>query len=89
MEKPLEDLSVSSLNNLLNAEIRQFIIALDHSSTDDLERMKLRLKEIYNLINVKEKAEMIPLKWGKNSTQPVANSQPDLTDGFLSNAQTA
>ena len=88
MEKPLEDLSISALRNLLITEVNKFIIALDHGSTGELQLMKLHLRKIYDLILLREKSE-IPLVWGKNSTLQHPNPRTDLTDEFLSEAQTA
>ena len=89
MEKALETLSASELRNLLITEVNKFIAALEHGSTDELQHMKLRLRKITDLITEKEKAEIIPLVWGKNSTQPPSNSQSDTTNESLSDAQTA
>lgn len=89
MEKALEDLSASTLKNLLNTEVRVFIAALDNGSTEDLQRMKLRLRRISDLITEKEKVDSIPLIWGRNSTNSTSNSQLDIRDGLTSDAQTA
>ena len=85
MEKALEELSASSLRNLLIEEVKKFIIALDNDPTDELERRKLHLRKIFNLITEKEKKEMIPLAWGKNSTNPRTNSPVDSTNESVSN----
>ncbi len=77
MEKTLEELSASALRNLLIEEVKRFIISLDYSSIEELQELKLHLKNIFDLITEKERLEMIPLTWGKNSTQPDANPQPD------------
>ena len=89
MEKALEDLSASTLKNLLNTEVRVFIAALDNGSTEDLQRMKLRLRRISDLITEKEKVDSIPLIWGRNSTNSTSNSQLDIRDSLTSDAQTA
>ncbi|HEY4286653.1 MAG TPA: hypothetical protein VGN00_06095 [Puia sp.] len=68
MEKALEEMSASALRNLLIEEVKKFIIALDIDSTEDLDRRKLKLRKIFNLISEKEKKENLPLIWGKNST---------------------
>jgi len=69
MEKALEELSASALRNLLIEEVKKFIVALDNDTTDELDRRKLRLRKIFNLIREKEQKEKIPLIWGKNSTK--------------------
>lgn len=89
MEKALEDLSVSTLKNSLNAEVRIFIAALDHGSTEDLQRMKLRLRRISDLITEKEKVDSIPLVWGNNSAKTTSNSTFDASDELGSEAQSA
>ena len=86
MEKALEDQSTSTLKNLLNSEVRVFIVALDNGSTEDLQCMKLRLKKISDLISEKEKAESIPLVWGRNSTKPTSNSNLGISDEIVSEA---
>jgi hypothetical protein len=67
MEKALEELSASTLHNLLIEEVNRFIVCLDKDTTEELEQMKARLREIYDLISIKEKEEASPLVWGKNS----------------------
>ena len=71
MEKALEELSASALRNLLIEEVKKFIIALDNDPTDELDRKKLHLRKIFNLITEKEKKEKIPLVWGKNAAKPL------------------
>ena len=67
MEKPLEDLSASSLRNLLIEEVKAFVKCLDSSATQELEEKRKRLILIFHLITEKEKMETMPLVWGKNS----------------------
>lgn len=69
MKKALKDLSASTLRHLLIEEINKFIICLDTGSTEELQQLKLQLREILDLLNEKEKKEMAPLVWGKNSTK--------------------
>jgi len=69
MKKPLKDLSASILRHLLIEEINKFIICLDTGSTEELQQMKTQLREILDLLNEKEKKEMAPLAWGKNSSK--------------------
>ena len=69
MEKALKELSASTLRRLLIEEVNKFISCLDNGSTEELQQMKLRLKEIFNLLAEKELIEMSPLIWGKNSTK--------------------
>lgn len=84
MEKTLEELSASALRNLLIEEVKKFIVALDNDTTDELDRRKLHLRKIFNLITEKEKKEKIPLIWGKNSTNPNAKDVVlDLKDGSM------
>jgi hypothetical protein len=85
MEKALEELSASNLRNLLIEEVKKFIIALDNDPTHELERRKVYLRKIFVLITEKEKKEMIPLVWGKNSTNPRTSSQVDSTNESVSN----
>lgn len=66
MEKTLSDLSASTLRRLLIEDVRKFINALDNGSTEELEEIKRRLREIFRLLEEKERHE-IPLAWGKNS----------------------
>jgi hypothetical protein len=73
MESALEHLPASVLRNLLIEEAKKFIIGLDHDSTDDLERSKLRLRMIVDLITVKERQESSPIRWGENSTKSGIN----------------
>ncbi len=67
METPLEKLSTSSLRSLLIEEIKLFIASLDDAATEELEKQKLSLRRMYELIQQKEKAEKVPLEWGNNS----------------------
>ena len=67
MEKALEKLSASSLRHLLIKEIIDFTGCLELGSTEELEKKKLQLKEILNVLKQKEQEEMAHLKWGKNS----------------------
>ncbi|HEX9512859.1 MAG TPA: hypothetical protein VF939_20355 [Puia sp.] len=88
MEKVLEELSASALRNLLIDEVKKFIICLDDSSTEELERMKLHLKRVFDLITEKERAEEIPLTWGKNSSQTArGNPSSGSISGMISNLQ--
>jgi hypothetical protein len=68
MEKHLKDLSASTLRRLLIQEIKKFIECLDIGSHEELQQKKLRLTEILNLLNEKERNET-PLIWGKSSTK--------------------
>ena len=66
MEKPLHKLSASALRRLLIEDIRKFIDTIDNGSTEELEALKQRLREIFKLLKEKEQHE-IPIIWGKNS----------------------
>ena len=68
MEKALNQLTASSLRDLLNKEIRSFIDCLDHGKMEELQERKARLKEIFNLITEKELLESSPLIWSRNSS---------------------
>ena len=92
MEKPLEELSASSLRNLLIKEVKLFTASLDNAVTEELEKKKLFLRRIYELIQQKEKAESAPLNWGKKSTSvspeifmspPISDSTPSAASGYL------
>jgi hypothetical protein len=85
MEKALEELSASNLRNLLIEEVKKFIIALDSDPTHELEQRKRHLRKIFVLITEKEKKEMIPLVWGKNSTNPQTSSPVDSSNESVSN----
>jgi len=65
MEKTLQELSASTLRRLLIIEVRRFIDTIDDGSTEELEKLKQRLREIFRLLKEKERHE-IPLVWGKN-----------------------
>lgn len=79
MEKPLNEHSASALRILLIKEIRNFIERLDYDSTEELQEMKRRLKEIFNVLTEKEKLEMAPILWGRNSSKNPQNvAPPDL-----------
>jgi hypothetical protein len=84
MEKALEELSTSALRNLLIEEVKKFILFLDHGPILELVQMKYRLRKIYELIAEKEREEEKLIAWGKNSTQPGANSQAEAIDKILS-----
>jgi hypothetical protein len=73
MDKALEKSSASAMRNLLIEEIKKFIACLDHGSTEDLQKMKLHLRYIFDLITEKEREELIPISWGKNSTSKMEN----------------
>ena len=66
MEKTLQELSASTLRRLLIVDVRKFIDTIDNGSTEELETIKQRLREIFRLLKEKERHE-IPLVWGKNS----------------------
>ena len=68
MEKAPYKLSASDLRRLLIIEIHVFIKYLDDGSIEELKRKKDYLTEILNLLTEKERQEMEPLEWGKNST---------------------
>jgi len=87
MEKALEELSASALRNLLIEEVKKFILFLDHGPILELVQMKYRLRKIYELIAEKEREEEKTLIWGKNSTQPVENLQPESIDRIISDRQ--
>jgi hypothetical protein len=68
MENALDQLSASALRKLLIAEVQVFIKYLDDGSLEELKKKKIYLTEILHLITEKERQEMAPLEWGKNST---------------------
>lgn len=74
MEKALNELSASTLRHLLIEEVNKFIDCLDSGSTEELQQMKLRLREIFALLREKELLEMAPLIWGRNSTNNSSSS---------------
>lgn len=68
MEKAPNKLSASDLRRLLIMEIHVFIKYLDDGSIEELKKKKDYLTEILSLLTEKERQEMEPLEWGKNST---------------------
>jgi len=80
MEKPLEELSASNLRTLLIEEVKLFIQGLENGSSQELQQKRTRLISIFHLLTEKEKLEMAPLVWGKNSAKfnGEAASQSDL-----------
>jgi hypothetical protein len=66
-EMVLKQLLTSTLRNLLIEEVKLFILALDSSSTDELQVMKDRLKQIFELIRQREQDEVKPLAWGRST----------------------
>lgn len=67
MEKAIGELSASTLRKLLTDEIKMFIECLDNGTIEELERRKLKLKEIYLLLTEKELLEMAPLIWSRTA----------------------
>jgi hypothetical protein len=84
MEKAHDKLSASDLRKLLIMEINVFIKSLDDGSIEELKKKKIYLTEILNLLTEKERQEMEPLQWGKNSTTlpdfPPQNNSFSLAD---------
>jgi hypothetical protein len=68
MEKPLEQLSATVLRKLLITEVKTFIACLETVSPEKLQEMRDRLIAIYKVLAEKEKIEMLPLVWGRNSS---------------------
>ena len=89
MENTLEQLSASALRRLLITEVQKFIAALDTGSTRELDEMKARLKRIYDLIAEKERAENLPLNWGKNPIRKISQPREDSADDSIPDAQSA
>jgi hypothetical protein len=58
MEKSLKDLSAWTLRRLLIEDVHKFIKCLDRGSTEELQQMKLRLREIFDLLTEKERHEI-------------------------------
>lgn len=74
--KELKDLSASTLRRLLIEDVWKFINTLDTGSTEELETIKQRLREIFQLLKEKERHEL-PLIWGKNSKKtPESQKNP-------------
>jgi len=70
MEKALIQLSASALRSLLIQETRAFIECLDHGTPEELQAMKVRLQEIHEVLDEKERKEMQPIEWSKNTPRP-------------------
>lgn len=68
MKKALNELSASTLRRLLIEDVKKFIDGLDGGSTEELQELKHRLREIFELLKEKERHE-IPITWGKHSTK--------------------
>jgi len=68
MENYLSELSAHALRKLLIKEVERFIKCLDNGNLEELQLMKNHLKDIFNLLSEKERQEMAPILWGKNST---------------------
>ncbi|MBN9385962.1 MAG: hypothetical protein J0H74_34720 [Chitinophagaceae bacterium] len=69
MENYLSELSAHALRKLLIKEVEKFIKCLDSGNVDELQLMKAHLKDIYSVLSEKERQEMAPILWGKNSTE--------------------
>jgi len=61
MEKSLNELSAWALRRLLIEDVRKFIKCLDRGSTEELQQMKLRLREIFDLLTEKERHEIVSI----------------------------
>lgn len=70
MEKALVQLSASALRNLLIQETRAFIECLDNGTPEELNARKLRLQDIHEVLDEKERKEMEPIIWGRHSAKP-------------------
>jgi hypothetical protein len=70
MEKVLVQLSASALRNLLIQETRAFIECLDNGTPEELHARKLRLQEIHEALDQKERKEMEPIAWSRHSSRP-------------------
>jgi hypothetical protein len=68
MQNYLKDLSAHALRKLLIKEVEKFIKCLDSGNLGELQLMKGHLKEIFSLLTEKERQEMAPILWGKDST---------------------
>jgi hypothetical protein len=80
MEKALIQLSASALRNLLIQETRAFIECLDNGTPEELDARKLRLQEIHEVLDEKERKEMEPIAWSRRSARPGQSSSED-TEG--------
>lgn len=69
MEKALIQLSASALRNLLILETRAFIECLDNGTPEELNARKLRLQEIHEVLDEKERKEMQPILWSRHSSK--------------------
>ena len=70
MENVLVQLSASALRNLLIQETRAFIECLDNGTPEELNARKLRLHEIHEVLDQKERKEMEPIAWSRHSSRP-------------------
>ena len=88
MQKALDKLSASELRLLLIDEIRVFILGLEVKSTEELEAMKLGLKEIFVTLSEKEEKEMAPIRWGKKISESGKDLfQSDMISDILRNSR--
>lgn len=68
MENGLEDLRASQLRVLLIDEVKSFVRALDLPDTKELEEKRNYLISIFHQLSEKEKAEALPIHWGKHAS---------------------
>lgn len=81
MEKALVQLSASTLRNLLIQETRAFIECLDNGTPEELHARKLRLQEIHDVLDEKERKEMEPIVWSRHSSKPDQQPPSEGTNG--------
>lgn len=74
MDEPFDQLSATALRKLLITEVKTFVAALETTPHETLQEMRNRLIAIYKLLTEKEQLEMLPLVWGRNSTNKPADT---------------
>lgn len=74
MDEPFDQLSATALRKLLIVEVKTFVACLETTPPERLQEMRNRLIGIYKTLTEKEQLEMLPLVWGRNSTNKPADT---------------
>jgi len=74
METPLAQLNATALRKLLITEVKVFIDCLETTPPERLQEMRDQLITIYKILTEKEQIEMLPLVWGRNTTNKPVDS---------------
>ncbi|HEV2481254.1 MAG TPA: hypothetical protein VGS79_16390 [Puia sp.] len=74
MDDPFNQLSATELRKLLITEVKTFVACLETTPPETLQEMRNRLIAIYKTLTEKEQLEMLPLVWGRNTTNKPADT---------------